>query len=87
MTIKGRTYTDGRKQREWKYKNDSASSTVHADSVMLLIIINALKNRVVSMCNVKGSYLNALLDEFLSIKFEGEQVKIMSKIILNILNM
>ena len=53
---------------------------MHADSVMILMIFNTLENRVVCVCNAKGTYLNALLYKFLCIKFEGEQVKIMCKI-------
>ena len=72
LSIKGTTYADERKQRDWKYKSDSASPTVQIDLVILSIIIDALKNRVVGAYDVKGAYLNTLLNEFLCIKFEGE---------------
>ena len=51
-----------------------------ADLVILSIIIDVLENRAVSMYDVKGTYLNTLLNEFLYIKFEGEQVKIICEI-------
>ena len=35
-----------------------------ADLVILSIIIDVLENRAVSMYDVKGTYLNTLLNEF-----------------------
>ena len=53
---------------------------MHADLVMISMIINALENRVVGVCDFNGAYLNTLFSEFLCIKFEGEQVKIICEI-------
>ena len=79
-TIKGRTCTDGRKQRLWKTKQESASPTVHTDSVMLSMIVGAHEKRSIAVGDFKGAYLNAIMDEFLHVRLEGEQVEIMCRI-------
>ena len=47
---------------------------------MLTAIVDAYEKRFVGISDVKGAYLNANFDEFLLIKFENEQVKIICDI-------
>ena len=75
-SLKGRTCADGRKQRQWKNKAESASPAAHAESVLLAAIVGACEERLVGVSDAKGAYLSAEFDEFLLIKFENEQVKI-----------
>ena len=78
--LKGRTCAGGRKKRQWKSKAESTSPTAHTESVLLAAIVDAYEERFVGISDVKGAYLNADFGEFLLIKFENEQVKIMCDI-------
>ena len=44
---------------------------------MLTSIVDACEERAVGICDVTGAHLNAGIDEFLLINFEGEKVYIM----------
>ena len=44
-SLKGRTCADGRKQRQWKTKAESASPTAHTDSVLLTSVVDAHDDR------------------------------------------
>ena len=79
-SLKSRTCADGHKQRQWKNKAESASPAAHAESVLLAAIVGACEERLVGVSDAKGAYLSAEFDEFLLIKFENEQVKIMCNI-------
>ena len=76
-SVKGRTCADGRKQRKWKSKAESAPPTAHADSAFPTSVAHAHEGRFVGIADIKGVHLNAEFDEFLLIKFENEQVHMM----------
>jgi len=78
--LKGRTCTNGRKQRLYKTKAETASLTVQTDSVMLTAMIDATKRRVVVVADIIEVYLNTDIDEFLLLNMEGEQVDVLCKI-------
>ena len=72
--MKGRTCADGRKQRKWKSKEESASPNAHANSTLLTSIVGVHENRPVVVADTKGAHSNAEFDEFLLTKFGNEQV-------------
>jgi hypothetical protein len=78
--LKGRTCTNSRKQRSYKTKAETASPTVHTDSIIFTAIIDATERRIVVVTDVIGAYLNANIDEFLLLNMEGEQVDVLCKI-------
>ena len=78
--LKGRTCTNSRKQRSYKTKAETASPTVHTDSIIFTAIIDATERRIVVVTDVIGAYLNASINEFLLLKIEGEQVDMLCKI-------
>ena len=79
-SVKGRICANGRKQRLWKSKAESASPTAHTDSVFLTSMIDAHEERATAVVDVPGAYLNAEIGEFLILKFVDEQVDAMCKI-------
>ena len=75
--LKGRTVADGRKQRGLYEKSQTASPTVAADALMLTIMIDAHERRDVATADIAGAYLKAKMDDFLIIKYTGQQVDIL----------
>ena len=53
---------------------------MRTDSVMLSMIVDAHEKRAIVVGDVKGAYLNAMMDEFLCVRLEGEQVEIVCRI-------
>ena len=78
--LKGRACADGRKQRDWYPKHETASPTVHADSFMLTTAIEAKEKRDTATADIKGACLHATQDDFTVIKFVDDQVDIMCRI-------
>ena len=77
--LKGRTVADGRGHRGKVPKEKSASPSLHLDSFIILLIIDAFEGRDVGLFDVPGAFLQALFpyDKFIVLKFEGEFVDIM----------
>ena len=75
-SLKGRTVADGRKQRDLYDKADTTSPTVSVDALLLTLIVDAYEGRDVAICDIAGAYLNALMDEFVVMKLEGDMVDI-----------
>jgi hypothetical protein len=79
-TLKGRTCADGRSQRNLYVKSQTASLTVSTDALLLSIIIDAYEARDVGTADVVGAYLNALMDDFVIMKFVGPSVRMLCKL-------
>ena len=55
--IKGRGCADGRKQRGWMDKEDTSSSTVSTQALMLSCMIDTKENRYVSPAYIPGAFM------------------------------
>ena len=75
--IKGRTCADGRPQRNLYDKSETSSPTASADAIMLTLIVDALERRDVATADVAGAYLNANMDDYVLMKLEGEDARLM----------
>jgi hypothetical protein len=62
-SIKGRTCTDGRKQRETATPGDAASPTVSLESVLITAVIEAHEGRDIAVVDVHGALFSADMDE------------------------
>ena len=71
--IKGRTCADGRPQRKYVPREESASPTVSSEALMGVLSVFAKENRAVGVFDVPGAYLHADMpdDEFVVLRFEG----------------
>ena len=74
--LKGRSVFDGRKQRFMYTKEETASPTVSIDAFFLSMIIDSIEQRDVAMADIKGAYLNAIMDDEVIMKIVGEDVDI-----------
>ena len=61
--IKGRTVTDGRKQRDYIPRDDITFPTISTEALMISLAIDAHEGRKVSTTDVEGAYLHADMDE------------------------
>ena len=61
--IKARGCADGRRQRIYKSKEETASPTVAIESVMMTCGIEAAENRAVVTVDVPGAFMQANMDE------------------------
>ena len=75
--LKGRTCADGSVQRKYISKEDSSSPTVSTEALITTLVIDAYEGREVATCDVVGAYLNAIMDEFVAMKIEGDMVDYM----------
>ena len=75
--LKGRTVADGRPQRSLYDKSETASPTVSVDALMMSLMIDAKEGRDVATADVAGAYLKADMDDFVVMKFTGNDVKIL----------
>ena len=71
--IKGRACADGRKQQKYRTKEEVRSPTVHLESLMLSLLLDAREDRDVATAEVVGAFLLADI----LIKITGDAVKIM----------
>ena len=74
--LKGRACADGRPQRKFVSKQDSASPTVSLEGLMLSLMIDAKEGRNVATADVVGAYLHANMDDFVVVKLTGKTVDI-----------
>ena len=75
-TIKGRGCADGRKQRDWMSREDTASPTVSTAALILSCLIDAYKRRDVATTDIPGAFLQTpdKSKERAHLKFEGVMV-------------
>ena len=78
--LKGRTCADGRIQRSLYDKAATSSPTLSSDALMLTILIDAHEGRDVATADITGAYLNADMDDFVVMKFEGREVDILCQL-------
>ena len=74
--LKGRSVFDGRAQRFMYTKEETASPTVSIDAFFLSMIIDSIEKRDVAMADIKGAYLNAIMDDEVIMKIIGDDVDI-----------
>ena len=55
--IKGKGCADGRKQREYKSKDDTSSPTVSTEALVLSCMIYAMEGRDVATADIPGAFL------------------------------
>ena len=72
--FKGRVVADGRKQRRYIEKESVASPTVHLESLLTTLVIDAHENRDVAILDVGGAFLLSKLSEFILIKVDDEDL-------------
>jgi hypothetical protein len=78
--IKARGCADGRKQRETTRKEDASASTVSIEAAMTSAVIDALEERDVATADTPGAFMQADIDEFARVKFEGETAEMLVKL-------
>ena len=78
--LKGRTCADRRKKRTSESKIESASPTVHTDSVVLTAIVDVCERKDIAVADVPRECLNATMEEFILLKMIDEQVDASLKI-------
>ena len=71
IKIKSRSCADGRKQRKYISKEESASPTVQMESLMLSLLIDGFEKRDVARADIVGSYLMADMSDFILVKLVG----------------
>ncbi len=74
--IKGRTCTDGRKQRQYIPKEETSSPTVTIKVLILLLLIDTYEGRDVMTADIVGAFLLVDMGDIVLIKFEGETMDI-----------
>jgi len=79
-SIKGRTCADSRSQRGKYRKEETASTTVSTNFIMLTLITAAMEGRDVAMADVAVAFLEADTEDFVLIKLEGATVDIMCEL-------
>ena len=74
--LKGRSVFDGRKQRFMYTKEETASPTVSIDAFFLSLVIDGIELRDTAMADIKGAYLNAIMDDEVIMKIVRKDVDI-----------
>ena len=77
--IKGRAVADGRKQRKYIGKEESTSPTIHLQSLLLSLMIDAFEKRDAGTADIAGAYLLADMKGFVLVRLTGESVEVMCK--------
>jgi hypothetical protein len=75
--IKGRTVADGRGQRAYVDEDDAASPTVSTEALLISCAIDATEQRKVITADISGAFLQADIDEFVTVVFEGTMVDLL----------
>jgi hypothetical protein len=78
--IKGCTVANGSAQRPYITKEDAASPTISLEALFLSCIIDAYKQRCVVTTDISRAFLQADMDDFVLVKFEGKMVDLMCMI-------
>jgi len=85
--IKGRTVADGSVQKDLYEKSQTASPTVSTDALLISLIVNAHEQSDVAVADVVAAYLKAYMNDYILLKFTGDAVDIMCKMIQSMRNM
>ena len=78
--MKGRVVGNGKKQRGYVSKEDSASPTVAPTSLLVSLVIDAMEARDVATCDIEGAYLHAFMRDYVLLKITGGMVDIMVQV-------
>lgn len=78
--FKGRACANSKKQWLYIKKEDAAAPTVGLESLTLTLLIDTHEERDVATADVVGTYLKSLMENFVVVKFMGEEVDIMLNI-------
>ena len=76
-TIKARQCADGRKQRKYTDKSDSASPTVSNEAIFITCAIDAKEGRDVAIIDLPGAFLHATNDEDVTMSMKGRLAEMM----------
>ena len=80
-TIKGRGYTDGRKQKNWLSKENTLSPTMSTEGLMISCMVDTMEGWEVATTNILGAFLQTKYDKGdIHIKMEGAMVTILEEI-------
>jgi hypothetical protein len=79
-TIKARGSATGRKQRLYKTKEDTSSSTVRTESLLLSCVIDAMEQRQVMTCDVPGAFMQVDVDEVVHVRLVGPLAILLTKV-------
>ena len=58
-------------------KEDTASLTIHLESLIMRMLIAAKENRDFTICDVEGAYLLAKMDDLVYVKLTGKAVDVL----------
>jgi hypothetical protein len=75
--IKGRTVADRRGQQTYIEEDDAASPTMSTKALLISCAIDATEQRKVITADISGAFLQADIDEFVTVVFEGIMVDLL----------
>ena len=78
--IKGRGCADGRKQRSFIDKADSASPTVSTDAVFFTAIIDAIERRDVAIIDIPGAFMHSDMDPNVFMRLDGLMAELLLEV-------
>ena len=78
--MKARACGDGRKQRRWISKEDVTSSTIHMESLLMSLIIDAREDRNIATADVVRVYLLTTMEDYVLLRLTGDTVNMMCQI-------
>jgi hypothetical protein len=79
-TIKGRGCADGRPQRDYMTKDETASRTVATEALILSCLIDTIEGRDMATCNIPGAFMHSDMEGKVIIKLEGVMAEVLEKI-------
>jgi hypothetical protein len=78
--IKARGCADGRKQREYKTKEETSSPMVSTEAVFLTAVINAQERRQVMTIDIPGAFMHVDIDELIHVRLEGPMAELLTRV-------
>lgn len=76
--IKARGCADGRKQRDYKSKDETSSPTVSTEAVFLTAVINVQERRQVMTIDIPGAFMHVDIDELIHVRLEGPMAELLT---------
>ena len=75
--VKGRTVAIRSVQREYIPADEASSPTATTKSVQLTLLIGAIEERIVAVCDISGAFLQAYMDDLVLVMFEDKMVDLL----------
>jgi Cobalamin biosynthesis protein CobT (nicotinate-mononucleotide:5, 6-dimethylbenzimidazole phosphoribosyltransferase) len=75
-SLKYRACADGRKQRAFYSKEETTSPALSPDGFLLTLMTDAMEGRDVAISDVVGAYLNAWMDDYVTMKLTGREAEL-----------